>query len=279
MLGTLNPGEVTQLQQTIEMFEVICQSQPQDYQSLEILKESYSKLGNDAKVVETSKRIAKAYVELGQLSSAILEFETILQRHPDDADARAAMAEIENKANNLSNLPPAEPEPVTKTSTTTTFSKKGAQTVDIDDGRQAMYKLFVEGKYLSAGDFDLCWITPDLSRPPAKVMEPFIHLLAEKAMVQMDQSLKLITERSRLGFLPMDRYDVDMDVARSFPKDLCHRWCVLPFDRLSKSVMLATANPFNKQAIADFEQAGKGRLLWYLAPPADLIKMLGKVYR
>ena len=101
MLGTLNPGEEAQLRQTIEMFEVITQSQPQDYQSLEILKEAYLKLGMEKEVVQTSKRIAQAYVQLGQLSSAILEFETILQRHPDDKDAMAAMAQIESKANNL----------------------------------------------------------------------------------------------------------------------------------------------------------------------------------
>jgi len=41
MVGTLTASEEAQLQQTIEMFEVITQSQPQDYQSLEILKEAY----------------------------------------------------------------------------------------------------------------------------------------------------------------------------------------------------------------------------------------------
>src|SRR5271155_2660054 len=106
MLGTLNPGEEAQLRQTIEMFEVITQSQPQDYQSLEILKEAYLKLGMEKEVVGTSKRIAQAYVQLGQLSSAILEYETILQRHPEDDDAMAAMAQIESKANNLGGPPP-----------------------------------------------------------------------------------------------------------------------------------------------------------------------------
>ena len=40
--GTLNDGEEAQLLQTIEMFEVIVQSQPSDTQSLEILNEAYS---------------------------------------------------------------------------------------------------------------------------------------------------------------------------------------------------------------------------------------------
>ena len=71
---TLNPGEEAQLLQTIEMFEVIVQSQSSDTQSLEILKEAYSKLGREDDVINTSKRIAQGYLQQGQLSSAILEY-------------------------------------------------------------------------------------------------------------------------------------------------------------------------------------------------------------
>jgi len=102
MVNTLNPGEEAQLAQTVEMFEVITQSQPYDYQSLEILKEAYSKLNREQEVVATSKRIAQAYVEMGQLSSAILEYETILQLYPsgshdDDPDARAGGKTAKNR--------------------------------------------------------------------------------------------------------------------------------------------------------------------------------------
>src|SRR3989454_615805 len=105
MVGSLTASEEAQLTQTIEMFEVITQSQPQDYQSLEILKEAYVKLGRDQDAVNTSKRIAQAYVLMGQLSSAILEYESILQRFPDDPDAVNALNEIESKANSLSGQP------------------------------------------------------------------------------------------------------------------------------------------------------------------------------
>src|SRR5213079_3525992 len=99
MVGSLTSAEEAQLAQTIEMFEVITQSQPQDYQSLEILKEAYVKLGRDEDVVKTSKRIAQAYILMGQLSSAILEYESILQRHPEDADVLGALADLELNAN------------------------------------------------------------------------------------------------------------------------------------------------------------------------------------
>src|SRR6188472_2980670 len=112
MASELTTEEQAQLGQTIEMFEVITESQPHDYQSLEILKEAYSKLGREKDVVRTAKRIAEAYVDMGQLSSAILEYETILQRCPDDPDVQKALKQIESKATNFSEgeaLP--EPEP------------------------------------------------------------------------------------------------------------------------------------------------------------------------
>src|SRR5580658_8984389 len=168
MLGTLNPGEEAQLRQTIEMFEVITQSQPQDYQSLEILKEAYLKLSMEKEVILTSKRIAEAYVQLGQLSSAILEFETILQRHPEDKDAMAAMAQIESKANNLTK--PAEMDAAAKTGATTFITKPGAKPAvkpEVDDGRQLMFKYFVDTKIITATDFDACWPAPSLTMPPA----------------------------------------------------------------------------------------------------------------
>ena len=103
-VGTLTASEEAQLQQTVEMFEEITKSQPQDYQSLEILKEAYQKLGRDTDVANTSKRIAQAYVLMGQLSSAILEYESVLQRCPDDPEVLAALHEIENKIRDLKRM-------------------------------------------------------------------------------------------------------------------------------------------------------------------------------
>src|SRR6266850_3843038 len=164
MTSTLNPSEEAQLAQTIEMFEVITQSQPQDYQSLEILKEAYSKLGREKDVVGTSKRIAEAYVQMGQLSSAILEYETILQRYPDDPDVQTALKDIESKANNFpSNGGGGGTEsfgavPSAKNGNTTQLHRSGgrAALVEIEDGRRTMQKVFVESKVITAADFDLC---------------------------------------------------------------------------------------------------------------------------
>jgi tetratricopeptide (TPR) repeat protein len=278
---TLSPGEEAQLAQTIEMFEVITESQPQDYQSLEILKEAYSKLGREKDVVKTSKRIAEAYVQMGQLSSAILEYETILQRNPDDPDVRQALKQIEAKANNFSEDTLQTETFAQRSQETTRLSKAGSKTVapQVDDGRQALHKIFVQGKIITAGDFDLCWISPDLTAPPNGVVEPFVQILADKGILQVDKSLKILTDKSRTAFLPLDKYEIDADLARGFPADVCRRWCVLPFDRMSKSVLVATANPFNQQAAKELAEATPHRLLWYIAPPIELVQTLRKIFR
>jgi hypothetical protein len=61
--------------------------------------------------------------------------------------------------------------------------------------------------------------------------------------------------------------------------EVCRRWCVMPFDRMSKSVLVATANPFNQQAAKELGAATKNRLLWYVASPNDLTLNLRKVFR
>jgi len=265
------------------MFEVIVQSQPNDCQSLEILKEAYTKLGREQEVINTSKRIAQAYLQMGQLSSAILEYETVLQRRPNDADVQAALKQIEDKANNVAvqQIAGVEPTALAPSSDTARFRKKTRATATeaIDDGRKAMHKVFVEGRIINAGDFDLWWRSADLTKAPSDVIEPFINALSEKGVLPVEKSLKLLSDKSRLAYLPLDKYEVDIELARGFPMAICRRWCVLPFDRMSKAILVATANPFNQQAAKELGETTTNRLLWYLASPTELMQNIRKAFR
>lgn len=291
MATTISEGEAAQLTQTIEMFEVIAQSQPNDYQSLEILKEAYSKLGREADVLQTAKRIADAYLQMGQLSSAILEYETILQLHPADAEAQKALKDLESRSANVPDEPSlADPAAIAPRGEAAPGlqSHAGARatkpvqriiTGPIEDGRKSMYKVFVESKIISAGDFDAYWSTPDVNAPLDGVIDPFIQVLADKSVLPVERALKVLSDKTRIGFLPLDKYDIDSELARGFPAATCQRWCVLPFDRMSKSIMVATANPFNQQAAQELAESTPFRLLWFLVPPVELVKTVRKIFR
>jgi hypothetical protein len=278
---TISPEEEAQLLQTIAMFEVIVQSQPGDCQSLEILKEAYTKLGREQDVINTSKRIAEAYMQTGQLSSAILEYETVLQRRPNDSDVQLALKQIENKASSATvhaGVEPAALAPLSADTQKITRRSRGAAG-EIDDGRNAMRRIFVESKIITAGDFDLCWRVPDLAVPPPDVVDPFISILGEKGILTVDRSLSVLADKSRSAFLSLDKYDADIELTRAFPAEICRRWCVLPFDRMSKSILIATTNPFNQQAAKGLAEATTHRLLWYLATPIELVQNIRKAFR
>jgi len=290
-IGTTSPSEEAQLAQTVEMFEVITQSQPQDYQSLEILREAYVKLGREQDVINTSKRIANAYVLMGQFSSAILEYESILQKYPEDPDALAGLSDIESLAGGINSPPggptentdvvksPPKPSKASKSGHTTALARRLLKPDEIDEGRKPFHKLFVDSKAIAEDDFDSCWPKQDYHSAPTQVVEPFLQVLADKSILPVDKALKIILDKHRIPYLPIDRYEVDIELARTFPSSTLKRWCVLPFDRMSKSILVATANPFNKQAALELEETTKQRLIWYLVHPTELLKVIKKVIR
>ncbi|MGH7940271.1 MAG: tetratricopeptide repeat protein, partial [Limisphaerales bacterium] len=178
---TTTTEDESQLKQTIEMFEVIVQSQPNDCQSLEILKEAYKKLGREDDVIITSKRIAQAYMQSGQLSSAILEFETVLQQRPNDPDVLGALKSIQDTAGQMAVQPIDGFEPAALASASPgakAESKSRLTPQQVQDGRETMQKLFVDSKLISAGDFDLCWRSMDQAATVSDVVEPFVHTLS-----------------------------------------------------------------------------------------------------
>jgi hypothetical protein len=287
MASALTSNEEAQLLQTIEMFEVITQSQPMDYQSLEILKEAYLKLGRHDDVIITSKRIAEAYVQLGQLSSAILEYESVLQSRPDDPDVRRALTAIELRANSFSAPMASVLHGGDKKSAASALKNAAANgaheapaiPTEVDDGKKQMQELFVDTKNITAHEFEQLWPKVNYRDPVRVPNEPFISILSERSIVPIEKCLKLICEKTRLPFLPIDKYDVDVEFARTFSKETCMRWSVLPFDRMSKSVLVATTNPFNKQVAKEIETHSKGQVIWYLSQPSELMKVLKKVFR
>ena len=60
---------------------------------------------------------------------------------------------------------------------------------------------------------------------------------------------------------------------------LLQRHGVKRMDRMSKSILVATANPFNQQAAKELAEATPNRLLWYLVAPGELITNVRKAFR
>ena len=79
------------------MFEVITRTQPDDYQSLEILKEAYTKLGRMEDTLRTARKLAEAYFNVGSYALAMQECEMLLGQDPNAPEVLAMLGDIESR--------------------------------------------------------------------------------------------------------------------------------------------------------------------------------------
>ncbi len=264
--------------QTVQMFEVIAETQPNDIQSLEILKEAYLGLDRDADAVAVSKRIAGDYVLSGQVSSAILEFEGILQKFPDDADALAALQKLEGRM--------AGPHGDTQAidAAKSAAEQVLAETEHIEDGNEAMLRFFQENQLISEKDAQtlLAAMSSAASESLSMPNRPSLSLLglmSDRGIAAPEKSIGLVAQKTLIPYLPLGLYEVDSACAALFDKEFCLQSLVLPFDRISRTLLVATLNPFDAHAKRHVEQTAGSRVQWYLVQPLDMIKQLKSVFR
>lgn len=266
--------EDPKLLETVQMFEVITGANPDDYQSMEILKEAYSKLGREKDAIEASKKIAKIYVRLGQISSAILEYEGVLQRSPDDGEALAALGELESKMPGYAAVAEPEPEPEPEPVYTQAVEDEDFSEILVDFMIQ--HGLFAEKNrttVLSAYGSKVAESQPNM--PPPTIIE----VLAERGISTVESTLLFLSHHSKIPFLPMDTYDVDPRRAEMIDPALCISRMVLPFDQISRTVFAATVNPLDRHAKHEIESAAQCRVQWYITRPSDLRLKIKDVFR
>lgn len=54
-------------------------------------------------------------------------------------------------------------------------------------------------------------------------------------------------------YLPLANYEIDEEVIQSVPENVCRQFCIIPIDKIGKSLTLAMSNPLNVQAAEDVE--------------------------
>jgi tetratricopeptide (TPR) repeat protein len=301
----LSSEELEQVRQTVEMFEVITQANPQDTQSLEILKEAYSRMGQRDQSLAIARRLADSYLELGQYSSALLEYEGILQKDPDNAEIIAALGEVEQR------LQAAQKEAqgtsvinldfskvvieggnimaTKKTSGERPLSVAGANSAHVaakleggNDGNEALTRFLLQHR-LAPEDV----VTQALSitrkknkeRRPAQVASSLIDEIVTRGSVDLEQLLCGILERSKFAYIPLEHYEIDRQIVRMLPENLTLGRLIIPFDIISRTMMVALANPFDSDGKQAVQQLLDYNVQWHLASPAAIVKVLNDAYR
>ena len=289
---TLPEEEHSQIVQTIEMFEVITHTQPDDYQSLEILKEAYQKVGRAADSLKTSRRLAEAYFSAGSYTLAMQECEVILLKEPNAPEILAMLGDIETRLQAAGHT------------IATTGSKNGliapaspngthnGGLVDLQHGKNTLLsqdrgddhlaKFLVMQQFLSEDEVSKAvetvkHLNKDLSGQ--SLAASLLDTICREDTDKLDQALSGLIDRTKFAYVPLEYYDVDRQIARMLPVHLTLGRLFVPFDLISRTIMVACCNPFDAPGREAVQQSLDYTVTWYLARPGAIIKCLQDIYR
>ena len=109
------------------------------------------------------------------------------------------------------------------------------------------------------------------------------HLLGEVLV-----ELKFATEKDiaqaltcQYGFpyLPLSSYEIDAEVIRSVPENVCRQFCLVPIDKIGKSLTVAMSNPLNVQALEDVELITGCSVQVFVCTATDVKQSIDKYYK
>jgi hypothetical protein len=149
----------------------------------------------------------------------------------------------------------------------------------VEDGRAAMFRIFVGRRLVPAAVFNECWLMTRGTDDGKQLGKPFIQSLAERGILDLATSLQLLREHSRANLMPLAQYKIDCGLAVRFSRIVCRRWLILPFDSEGRYTMVATANPLNQHAAFELQESMPTRVVWYLVRPVELVLSILRVFR
>ena len=294
---TLSEEEHNQIVQTIEMFEAITQTQPDDYQSLEILKEAYSKIGKPDDSLRISRRLAEAYFNVGSFTNAMQECEVILMKEPNAPDILAMLGEIETRlqasgqaiasarATGSKNGLINKAMPVDTQSSLIDIGSRSGESKQSnlnDRGDDHLAKFLIVQQLFSEREVgeslnNVQKLNKDLSGQALAVS--LLDDLCHDNVERLEKVLSALIDRTKFAYVPLEYYDLDRQIAPMLPEHLTLGRLFVPFDLVSRTMMVACCNPFDAEGREAVQQSVDYTVMWYLARPSALIRSLQSIYR
>ena len=151
-----------------------------------------------------------------------------------------------------------------------------------DDGNEHFAKFLTFHRIVPEAE-----ITPALSRvhqanrnlEGQMLATSLLDELTRSGHHQMDDLLSSLIDATKFGYVPIEYYDIDRSVVRMLPESLTLGRLIVPFDIVSRTIMIALCNPFDAAAKQAVQSSLDYNIQWYLAKPGAITRILRDVYR
>ena len=96
---------------------------------------------------------------------------------------------------------------------------------------------------------------------------------------RLDAVLSALIDRTKFAYVPLEYYEVDRQIGPMLPDYLTLGRLFVPFDLVSRTMMVACCNPFDAGGRDTVQQKVDYTVSWYLSRPSAIVKSLQSIYR
>ena len=125
-----------------------------------------------------------------------------------------------------------------------------------------------------------------ISRPKLEEVLTFQRgkgILFGEALVQMklgteEDVVQALTCQYGFPYLPLANYEIAPEVVATVPQNICKQYCLVPIDKIGRSLTLAMSNPLNVQALEEIELSTNCSVQAFVSTATDILSAINRYY-
>jgi len=107
----------------------------------------------------------------------------------------------------------------------------------------------------------------------------FGEILVQLKFATEEDIAQALTCQYGFPYLPLANYEIDREVINSIPENVCRQFCLIPVDKIGKSLTLAMADPLNQSAIDDVELITSCTVQAFVSTASDIKEAIARYYK
>ncbi|MGD9874901.1 MAG: hypothetical protein AB7T27_11640 [Kiritimatiellia bacterium] len=261
----------TEVWNAISAFEQILEAMPEDRLALETLQEAYEKIGDQAQALNYLIRLAKVMLQEGDTAGAInlqKKLTALGAKNPAAREILDTLAQLQGGGSSAA--PAAAPAAEGRT-------RSSARRLDISNEMSLAWEL-AQANEITKDEYTE--IVHDLTENSTKALNSpvsVLHVLEDRQYKNRPRILTYMAKSSGIPLITLVSFELQAAAYSLIPMDVMARQGAIAFDQMSKDLLVAILNPFDKDLQENIKALTGRNCHFYLVSAADFETALDKI--
>lgn len=103
-------------------------------------------------------------------------------------------------------------------------------------------------------------------------------LMVSSGLAKEEDIILAIKYQYSVPYLPVNEYEIDLEIIESIPKELAEKYCLIPLDKIEDNLTLAMANPLDRKAIQAIMTFTGCNIQAFISAPSEIKQVIQRYY-